>query len=204
MKNCVTLLIRNKCHVHEEDKGRLDPCSRSPPNPLRNLLVLLLVLFLVIVGFTLCRAITALPQTTQIPTLPATTTFTTVAPATIIAPTLAAPTLTAPAVAIATPVVSVQLPVENSEWYIDGWAEDSIVVNMYGREMRFDLAEFRNSQTNVPIVVQCIDLEATTPNLDFTLPIEQRDRFIYKGNLFWHTTDPSMQRFIFVRHGELP
>lgn len=100
-------------------------------------------------------------------------------------------------------MANVEQPDENSEWYIDGWAEDAVVVNMYGRELRFDLAEFRNTQTNVAIVVQCIDREANTPNIDFTRPVEQRDRFVYRGNLFWHTADPSMQRFIFVRHGEL-
>ena len=171
--------------------------------PLRNLLVLLLVVFLLIVWFVVCRAIAAPPPTTQIPTLPVETPFVTVAPVTIIAPTLLAPTLPAPTLPPAMPVVGAELPVENSEWYIDGWAEDGIVVTMYGQEFRFDLAEFRNTQTNAAIVVQCIDPEATTPNLDFTLPIEQRDRFIYKGNLFWHTTDPSVQQFIFLRHGEL-
>jgi hypothetical protein len=94
-------------------------------------------------------------------------------------------------------------PAENSEWYMDGWVEDIIVVSMYGRDIRFDLAELRNTQTHVAIVVQCIDPEAKRPNLDFTLPVEQRDRFIYKANQFWHTADPSVQRFIFIRHGEL-
>lgn len=70
--------------------------------------------------------------------------------------------------------------------------------------MRFDQAEFRNIQTHAAIVVMCIDLQAASPNLDFTVPVEQRDRFVYSGNLFWHTTDPAVQRFVFVRHGELP
>lgn len=139
------------------------------------------------------------------PTVAVETPFATTAPATIIAPTLppvTAVTATAPPVEVE-PVANVEQPAENSEWYIDGWAEDAIVVNMYGREMRYDLAEFRNTQTNAAIVVQCIDRQANTPNLDFSRPVEQRDRFVYRGNLFWHTLDPSMQRFIFVRHGEL-
>lgn len=100
-------------------------------------------------------------------------------------------------------MAQVERPAENSEWYIDGWAEDATVVNIYGREIRFDLAEFRNTETNVAIVVQCIDPEARRPNLDFALPVEQRDRFVYRGNLFWHTADPAVQRFIFLRYGEL-
>lgn len=103
----------------------------------------------------------------------------------------------------AAPATNVELPPENSEWYIDGWIEDAVLVNMYGREMRFDLAEFRNVQTNAAIVVQCIDPGAKSPNVDFSLPVEQRDKFIVKGNLFWHTVDPAVQRFIFLRAGEL-
>lgn len=100
-------------------------------------------------------------------------------------------------------MTNVELPVENSEWYIDGWTEDGILVNLSGQEIRFDLAELRNSQTNVAIIVQCIDPGANRPNLDFSLPVAQRDRFIYKGNQFWHTSDPLVQRFIFLRYGEL-
>ena len=119
-------------------------------------------------------------------------------------PTAASITVTEQALPPAAPApVAQQLPVENSEWYIDGWGEDSVVVNIYGREIRFDLAELRNVQTNEAVIVQCIDPQARTPNLDFTLPIAQRDRVIFKGNQFWHVSDPSIQRFIFLRHGEL-
>jgi hypothetical protein len=75
---------------------------------------------------------------------------------------------------------------------------------MYGQEIRLDQAEFRNTQSNAAIVVQCIDPAAKTPNLDFTVPVEQRDRFIYKEHLFWPVADPTVQRFIFIRPGELP
>lgn len=170
------------------------------PISLRNAFVLLFAALLLVAGFVLCRYLTAPPvATTQIPTVSVETPFPTAAPATIIAPTLP-PVATAPPVA---PLSNVELLAENSEWYIDGWAEDAVVVNMYGREMKFDLAEFRNTQTNAAIVVQCIDPGAGQPNLDFTLPVEQRDRFVYRGNLFWHTVDPSVQNFIFVREGEL-
>ena len=101
------------------------------------------------------------------------------------------------------PATTPEQPAENSEWYIDGWAEDSVLVDLYGREIRLDLAEFRNSQSNAAIVVQCIDPEAKRPNLDFTVPVEQRDRFVYKQHLFWPVADPSAQRFIFIRPGEL-
>lgn len=179
----------------------MEPCPRPQPITLRNVFVLLLAVFLLVAGFILCRYLTSPPVAmTQIPTVSVETPFPTAAPATIIAPTLPSAAATSPPLA---PVANVEAPVENSEWYIDGWAEGAVVVNVYGREMRFDLAEFRNSQTNAAIVVQCIDPEAGRPNLDFTLPVEQRDRFVYRGNLFWHTADPSMQRFIFVRHGEL-
>lgn len=129
----------------------------------------------------------------RVATVPIQTPFPTFAPATNVAPTLPS----------AAPMTSVELPTENSEWYIDGWVEDGIVVNVYGREIRFDLAELRNGQTNAAIIVQCIDPQAKRPNLDFTLPVEQRDRFIYKGNQFWHITDPAVQRFMFLRYGEL-
>lgn len=185
--------FENECHVREEDKGRHGPCSRGPPIPLRNLFVFLLLVFFLIIGFAFCRAMTAPVETSQISTVPVQTPTSTVASITIITPTRPP----------AAPVTNVELPAENSEWYIDGWAEDGIVVNMYGREIRFDLAEFRNIQTNAAIVVQCVDPGAKSPDLDFTSPVEQRDRFVYKGNLFWHTMDPSIQRFIFLRPGEL-
>lgn len=178
----------------------MTPCSRGAPTVLRNVFVLLFAALLLVAGFILCRYLTAPPVASQMPTVAVETPIATAPVATIIAPTLPPVTATSPPVA---PVANVEQPTENSEWYIDGWAEDAVVVNMYGREMRFDLAEFRNTQTNNAIVVQCIDPQADTPNLDFTRPVEQRDRFVYRGNLFWHTVDPSMQRFIFVRHGEL-
>jgi hypothetical protein len=158
----------------------------------RFFIILLIVLFLII-GLAYCRARAVPEGTTQFQTVPVQTPFATVAPISIITPT-------APSAA---PVTAIELPAENSEWYIDGWAEDVIVVSIYGREIRFDLAELRNTQTHVAIVAQCIDPDAKRPNLDFTPPVEQRDRFIYKANQFWHTTDPSVQRFIFIRPGEL-
>lgn len=161
---------------------------------MRSLFVFLLLVVVLVIGFTFCRSITARQATTtQLQTVPAQTPFATPVPLSTITPSPVP----------AAPVVETNLPVENSEWYIDGWAEDAIVVSMYGREIKFDLAEFRNMQTNAAIVVQCIDPSAKRPNLDFALPVEQRDRFVYKGNQFWHTADPAVQRFIFVRQGEL-
>lgn len=137
------------------------------------------------------------PEMSQIPTLVVETPVATVIPITMPPPTI-------PPVAPPTaPPLTIGLPLENSEWYIDGWREDSVVVNIHGQEIRSDLAQFRHMQTNEAIVVQCIDSRAGTPNLDFSRPIEQRDRFVYRGNIFWHTTDPTIQRFIFVRYGEL-
>ena len=171
---------------------------------MRNIIVFLVFVILLIAGFTFCRTLTAPGGVAQAPTPtlalePPVLTFTP-------EPQIPAPTIAPevqpqpPAVA---PIVEVELP-ENSEWYIDGWAEDVVVVNQYGREMRFDLAEFRNVQTNAPIVVMCIQPEARQPNIDFTLPVEQRARFVYKGYQFWHVSDPAVQRFVFVRAGELP
>lgn len=160
---------------------------------MRKLFPIVFIAFILLLGLAFCRETRAPQGTAQLATMPAQTPFATTAP-------VALATATVPPAA---PVAQVDLPVENSEWYIDGWAEDAIVVNMYGREMRFDLAEFRHTQTNAPIVVQCIDSQAARPNLDFALPLEQRDRFVYKGNQFWHVADPAVQRFIFVRHGEL-
>jgi hypothetical protein len=175
---------------------------------LRNIVVFLVFVILLIVGFTFCRSLTAPADMVQAPT----PTLAVGPPIPTFTPEPLAPLPTAtpevqpevqpqpPAVA---PIVEVELA-ENSEWYIDGWAEDAVVVNQYGREMRFDLAEFRNVHTNAPIVVMCIEPEALQPNVDFTLPVEQRARFVYKGYQFWHVTDPAVQRFVFVRAGELP
>lgn len=160
---------------------------------MRRLFIILLIGLLLIIGLAYCRSRAAPQGATQFQTVPVQTPFATVAPVSIMTPTAPSPA----------PVTDIGLLAENSEWYIDGWAEDIIVVSIYGREIRFDLAEFRNIQTHVPIVVQCIEPDARRPNLDFTLPVEQRNRFIYKANQFWHTTDPAVQRFIFVRQGEL-
>ena len=160
---------------------------------MRRLFTILLFILFLIIGLAYCRSRVAPQGTTQFQTVPIETPFATVAPVVIVMSTEPAPA----------PAAEVGPPAENSEWYIDGWAEDVIVAGVYGREIRFDLAELRNTQTHAAIVVQCIDPEAKRPNLDFTLPIEQRDRFVYRANQFWHVVDPSVQRLIFIRHGEL-
>lgn len=164
---------------------------------MRRFFIILLIILFLIIGLAYCRS-RATPQgTTQFQTVPVQTPFATVAPVPILTPT-------APSVApVVAPAVDIAPPAENSEWYIDGWAEGVIVASIYGREIRFDLAELRNTQTNAAIVVQCIEPDAKRPNLDFALPVEQRDRFVYKANQFWHIADPTVQRFIFIRHGEL-
>lgn len=164
---------------------------------MRKVVSTLLLLLFLLIGLAFCRSVGAPPDAAQLQAVPAQTPFATTPPMTVTEPT------TQPVARAVQPVAQVEQPAENSEWYIDGWAEDAIVVNVYGREIRFDLAEFRNTQTNVAIVVQCIDPGARRPHLDFAVPVEQRDRFVYRGNLFWHTADPAVQRFIFLRYGEL-
>lgn len=161
---------------------------------MRRFFIILLIILFLIIGLAYCRARLAPQGTTEIQTVPIETPFVTVAPVSLVV---------TPTVPSAAPVTEIQPPAENSIWYIDGWAEDVIVASIYGQQIRFDLAELRNTETNVAIVVQCIEPDARRPNLDFTLPVEQRDRFIYVANQFWHTTEPSVQRFMFIRHGEL-
>lgn len=168
---------------------------------IRTVAVIIVVLILSILGFFACRLLTTPLVTAQDPVPSPTIPLIISTPfPTATFPPLPQPTVQPPP---ANPPPNAGLPPENSEWFIDGWVEDGLVVNVRGLEVRSDLAQFRNSQTNAAIVVQCIDPQAARPNLDFTRPLEQRDRFIYRGNIFWHTTNPAVQRFIFVRHGEL-